>query len=83
LAPWLPIPIHARFTFSPAFNPVDALVKIVGKAEAAEMSAEFFKKERLEFDFNVIYLDIINNDSSFKNKAFFKTNSGFMIKVML
>jgi hypothetical protein len=56
------MPIQARFTFSPAFNPVDALVKIVGKAEAAEMSAEFFKNERLEFDFNVIYLNIINND---------------------
>ena len=39
-----------------------SFVKIVGKAEAAEMSAEFFKNERLEFDFNVIYLNIINND---------------------
>jgi hypothetical protein len=68
------MPIQARFTFSPAFNPVDALVKIVGKAEAAEMSAEFFKNERLELDFNVIYLNIINNDKPFKNTAFFKIN---------
>jgi hypothetical protein len=56
------MPIQARFTFSPTFNPVDALVKIVGKVETAEMSAEFFKNLRLEFDCNVIYFDIINND---------------------
>jgi len=45
------------------------------------MSAEFFKNERLEFDFNVIYLNIIKNDLPFKNKAFFKTNVEIMIKL--
>ena len=53
--PWFPMPIQARFTFSPA--PIfrvpftacaDACVNTAGKAEAAVKSAECFKKSLLE-----------------------------------
>jgi hypothetical protein len=53
--PWLPIPIQARLTFSPARSVfpsgedcAEDEVQIAGKAVEADKSTVFFKKERRE-----------------------------------
>jgi hypothetical protein len=64
--PRFPIPIQARFTFSPALtgltagktDPETVLVKIVGMAVAAVSVNAFFKKTRLDDSFGSIGLNI-------------------------